>query len=127
MNNFSVRLNKRDFTGVQSLPVGVTFTPGRMTWSMDGGPLECEIKATGSVASLWELAELLRNGIEILDEQGQPCWWGFIEQINLQNGAVGVAVDLENMSNKVRCRYTFTGDKNTSTETVTDWASNAVR
>ncbi len=76
------------------------------TWDEIGG---CD---TAELAG-WNLARvdlaqalgLLRCGVELVDESGIPCWWGYVEKIELFNGKHGAVCSLDEMSNRVKVDY----------------------
>ncbi len=124
MRNLSVVFLSRDGTARQLPPAGVRLTVKRLRWNMIGGPAECEIEATGPISARWELAELLRYGVEIVDEHGEAVWWGYLSRVEIQDKRITTAIDIETMFNAVRARYQLTDVEKTSEE-ATAWATDA--
>ncbi len=83
-----------------------------------GGPNRAEIKATGSVNDLFELIEYLRYAVEIYDDSGRACWWGYINEVQINTGKIRFGVSLETMYNKVAVY--FGAGHNTATASDTD-------
>lgn len=95
-----------------------------------GGPLEAVLEARGDDLDLWQLVNLLRAGVTILTDEGDPAWWGYVSKIELEVrhpstpdiGRITCGVDLDGMYNFVRVAYTRL-DTGTGEETGdrTDW------
>ncbi len=76
------------------------------TWDEIGG---CD---TADVAG-WNLNRvdlaaalaLLRCGVELVDESEIPCWWGYVEKIELYNGKTGAVCSLDEITNRVKVDY----------------------
>lgn len=78
----------------------------KATWADLGGCDQAELAGwnLGRVDLAGALG-LLRCGVELVDESELPCWWGFVEKIELYQGRTGAVCDLDQMSNRVRVRY----------------------
>ncbi len=76
------------------------------TWDEIGG---CD---TAELAG-WNLARvdlaqalgLLRCGVELVDESEIPCWWGYVEKIEIFNGKNGAVCSLDELSNRIKVDY----------------------
>lgn len=87
------------------------FLPGarleveRLRWQAQGGPLDGVIAVQGAADSPGALAQLLRCPVMVADPSGGPCWWGFVEavEVPLQTGLA--VIDLAEMSNRVAVHY----------------------
>lgn len=76
-------------------------------WSAVGGPDLARLSGTSEGRlDLARALGLLRCGVELVDESGQACWWGYVERVELWAGAVGAVCDLNAMTNRVRVSYT---------------------
>lgn len=104
---FTVKIYKRDFTAQLALD-GLTLLPRSYTFLDEGGPEQAQIDVTGGREDLWELVELLRCPVEILDEDSEVVWWGFLSQAEIHDGAMVDAVSLEGMYNRLALAYTET-------------------
>lgn len=125
MKNLSVAFFGRDGVSRQQAPAGVTLSVKRLRWHMTGGPAECEIEATGFISARWELAEMLRYGVEVLDAHGEAVWWGYVSRVEINDNRVSTALDIETMYNAVRARYQLASGETSSSE-VTAWATDSV-
>lgn len=73
-------------------------------WSIFGGPLLAEVSAPVN-ADAWDAATLLRCPVEIVDDNGESVWWGYVNEVKIPGKLVTVGVSLDNMYNKVRATY----------------------
>ncbi len=75
-------------------------------WDEIGGCDQAELAGwnLGRI-DLAQALNLLRCGVELTDESEIPCWWGYVERIELYNGKTGAVCDLDLMSNRIRVRY----------------------
>lgn len=96
-----------------------------------GGPFEAMIEVTGNDLDIWELLEYLRRPVEIIADEGDAVWWGYVAQVDLvaRNPysqipqRVRVGVSLDDMYNRVAVAYEVI-DFNTyaGTRATTAWA-----
>lgn len=77
----------------------------RYRWSVFGGPVSAEVRVSGPEHALWTTLEWLRRPITLRNGAGQPVWWGYIQEIELQIGKRVVGRSLDKMANKVRIAY----------------------
>ena len=121
---FYISFTRRDFSG-PVMPV-VDLEPERLTWSAFGGADWALINARGPVQNLLELASLLRCGVEVVDQQSTPVWWGFVDEVTIFLARVQVRVTLDNFFNQVRVRYSFISpDNKLADQLETSSAANA--
>lgn len=126
---FTTEILQRDFS--QPVLIGLPVEPVHLTWSAFGGPERAELVVSGRADQLLDLVSLLRCGVTVRDGQGEPAWWGYIEEVQVQLEAVEVRVTLQDLANRVSVQYDYTspdtlpGDRNL-TEVVDDLRSQAV-
>lgn len=120
-----VRVLERNFSEPFSVPP-VRYAPKWYTWHAIGGPRAAEIGVSGSAEALWEMVEKLRCPIEVLNEQGEACWWGFINEVQIGIGAWSIGVSLETMYNRVAVAYSLVnpGSATVGTRATTTWTQN---
>lgn len=73
----------------------------RLTWSWLGGPESALLEAEPAAAE----EALLGCPLSILDEDGTPCWWGYIHSLERYHGRVGLRLSLEEVANRVAVTY----------------------
>lgn len=112
-------IQRRDFTDLIIQPE-LDFAVERYNWSTTGGPKQARITATGDRAELFSLLNHLRAPVEILNDNGEAVWWGFINAVNINWDGIGFGCDLDSMSNDVAVAYT---DQNIRFTTA--WSSDA--
>ncbi len=49
-----------------------------------GGPEKAELLVDGPKDELLDLVNLLRCGVTVRDGQGEPVWWGYIEEVQVE-------------------------------------------
>lgn len=101
----------------------VELEPEDYDWDVLGGPKTARIRTHGNATELWELIEWLRCPIEILDENLEAVWWGFVKEIEIQIGAITIGVSLDGMANKVAVAYSYVepGSNTTGSRATTAW------
>jgi hypothetical protein len=114
----SVSLWRRDFTAELATP-RMTFAVMRHSWRAIGGPHQATIRATGDLRALWELIETLRYPIELVDEHGEPRWWGYVAEAEVRVEGIAISVSLDSMANRVAVAYAYTTEQNPSGERAT--------
>lgn len=107
-------------------PPGVTFKIKPYSWRDIGGPLQARIEATGDEASLWGLMGWLRYGVEIIDDAGEAVWWGYVQAVRIEVGALTISYSLANMVNRVRVAYQQRNADGTVSRSITTDADNAL-
>ncbi len=113
---FTTEILERDFT--QPVPLRLPVRPIHLTWSGFGGPEKAELLVVGPKDELLDLVNLLRCGVTVRDGQGEPVWWGYIEEVQVELEKVEVRVSLEDLANRVSVQYEYTspdtlpGDRN---------------
>src|SRR5512146_2834294 len=104
----SVNILNRDFTRPIITPqVNIEVTS--YVWNARGGTEEANVTCYGTHEELWKLAGYLRCPIEIVDEFNQAVWWGYVHEVTIKDGALGVGISLETMNNKVAALYVRAG------------------
>lgn len=98
----------------------VQFQPLSWTNNIDGGPKNAEIRGWGSIEALIDAFSWLGKIGWIYDENGEPCWWGYIESVELSGVGVSMGLTLESMFNAVQVQYTVVGETETR---KTEWAT----
>ena len=125
---FTTEIMQRDFS--QPMPISMPIRPVHLTWSAFGGPERAELVVSGQADQLLDLVNLLRCGVAVRDGQGEPVWWGYIEEVQVALEAVEVRVSLADLANRVSVQYDYTspdtlpGDRNL-TDAVDDLRSQA--
>ncbi|QRN82157.1 hypothetical protein JR338_06825 [Chloroflexota bacterium] len=113
---FTTEILQRDFT--QPIHLRLPVRPIHLTWSAFGGPEKAELLVDGPKDELLDLVNLLRCGVTVRDGQGEPVWWGYIEEVQVELEEVEVRVSLEDLANQVSVQYDYTspatlpGDRN---------------
>ncbi len=100
-----VRFLQRGLTLEQVLPAGLDVDVTRYSKSVYGGCATAELEITGKIEQLFELANCLRCGVEIYDDNAEMVWWGYVERVEIPNKDVLIVVDLDEMHNKVAVAY----------------------
>lgn len=105
----------------------LAFTVGPYAHHAVGGPRRAEITATGGVADLLALPELLRCPVEIYDNDGQLVWWGLVNEVRMEVGALTLSTSLDQMANRVAVAYTLVeaGEEGVGVRATTEWAEDA--
>jgi hypothetical protein len=120
-----VRVLERNFSEPLSVPA-VRYTPKWYSWRAIGGPYAAEVGVSGTPEALWEMIEKLRCPVEIVDEQGEACWWGFVNAVQIGIGPWSIGVSLETMFNRVAMAYSLVnpGSQTVGTRATTSWVQN---
>lgn len=79
----------------------VTYEVKHYSFKAIGGPLRCDIEATGDLQSLWQLSMKLRERVEIMNDLGTVVWWGYVHEVQI--GGDGITMD--GMANRVAVKY----------------------
>jgi hypothetical protein len=110
MNPFTVELERRDFSGPVALDLPVK--PVQMGWSAFGGPKTAELHVRGKAEDLIDLTGLLRCGVMVRDAQGEPVWWGYVDDVLIRLGDVTIRVAMKELANRVSVRYAYLSPDN---------------
>lgn len=123
---FSVRILKRDFSAPLNLD-GLALRVISYSFHEEGGPEQADLEALGGREDLWELVELLRCPIEIMDEEQEVVWWGFLSQAEIHDGKMVDAVSLDEMFNRLAEAATLSipGVSTPGDRFTTAWAEDA--
>ena len=77
------------------------------SWAAEGGPEAARLEGmSGRWLNLPSALELLRCGVELVDENGAGAWWGYVSAVEMRAGHMSVKADLDLMSNRVKLNYT---------------------
>lgn len=98
----------------------LVFQPVRYSHRAQGGPEAAEIAVRGDREALFGLLGLLGSEGRLLNPEGDPVWWGFVEALDLHVGAVSFGVSLEPMANAIKVTYAEGGQYY-----ETDWVLDA--
>lgn len=110
---------KRDFSDLIVVP-DLVFTIEKYSWHTVGGPKLATITAVGNQEALFQLVNLTRAPIEIINDKGEAVWWGYLSALTINYGDINYGVDIETMSNRVAVAYT---DQNI--RYTTQWSGDA--
>jgi hypothetical protein len=114
----------RDFSTQPIRPLDLRVN--KLTWSAFGGPDEAILSAGSTADRLLEYASLLRCPIMIAEDYTTPSWWGFIDRITIRFESFQYEIDLDNLYNWVKVKYSFISpDNKLSEQYETTPASNA--
>lgn len=117
-----VELRTRDFTAPLITP-RLELIPRRYSSQAVGGPEYAELSALGAEMELRQLKEWLRCPLVISTVDHEPCWWGYIESVEAQYGAVWRGWSLRPMANRVAVSYQVAqGGTASGLEAMTGWA-----
>lgn len=92
------------------LPLPLPVQVARLTWGLPGGARRAQVQAplppTWSPRQAAEWGEtLLRCPLTVLDEAGDPCWWGYVHGVQVLAGRVGYRLGLDDLANRVAAAY----------------------
>ncbi len=90
-----------------------------------GGPEKAEIAVAGERQALQTVMRWLDYKIVIINDVGDPVWWGRIEEATINRGGTEKGVNLDSMANRVKVLYTTEDGDGNSVAVETDWAEHA--
>jgi len=108
MDTMTVRLYERDFS--LRAPERFEMQVERLTWKSSGGPAAAWLSGAildeswGVQAALWA-QDVLRRPVEIRDQSGSLAWWGYVHRVEVQQGPLTLAYDLDELANRVCVDY----------------------
>lgn len=105
MSGFDIIVYDRN-GAIVPLPAGAVALPQRWAAKAMGGPYDAEIRIDGPRAALFGLSAWLGYEVRIVNREGQPVWWGDIEEIELTISGLTLGVSLANFANRIQIRYT---------------------
>jgi len=114
-----VNLYNRDFSELAVQP-DVRFIVDRYSMSVFGGPKQATLQISGEPEKLFEMINHMRAPVEIVNDQGDVVWWGYVSNISINTSAGAFNVDLDTMSNNVAVAYTYQDVRYT-----TQWSDDA--
>jgi hypothetical protein len=118
---FTTDFQRRDFSG--PVVLGLPVLSKNLSWTAFGGPERAELKVSGPAEKLMALTGLLRCGVIIRDSQGEPVWWGYVEDVEIELEDLEVRVSLADLANQVSMRYDFISpDNRVGDRSLTDTA-----
>lgn len=103
---YSIRLQDSTFADTP-LPPDIEVAVQRYGVAAIGGPTTADIELSGPMAQLCEALRWLRYGVTIVNGQGLPVWWGYVEGVEIVAGALWDRVSLESMWNRVAVTYAY--------------------
>jgi hypothetical protein len=112
-------LFNRDFSEIV-VPPALDFKVQRYSWSDQGGPLLATIEASGDRTALFSMINHLRGAVEIINDLGDPVWWGYVSEVTIHLKEINYGVDMETMFNNVAVAFT-----NSSLRFTTQWLGDA--
>lgn len=118
------RVNLYDAAGS---PVLTTLEMAAKRWSDSerGGPDAASIEVSGGLERLAEVRGWLGFGVEIVGDGGAPLWWGFVNEVEIRDGASALSLSLQDLANRVAVAYTVVGATGANDRQTTAWASDA--
>jgi hypothetical protein len=120
---FTVDLYNRSFASFS--PHALTVKPARYSSKAIGGCAEAELVVEGDPTALWDTLDWLRFWVVIRNEHRTPVWWGIVVQAQVNLGAVGVGVDLEEVRNRIKVAYTESQADGSQLRKTTAWAEDS--
>ncbi len=106
MERLSVLLYQRDFQ--LSAPWPHPLRVERLSWCADGGPqsaLLCASLPAGSAELQLLAGNLLRCPVQVFDESGSACWWGYVSAVEVCQGQLASRVCLDQLVNRAAVSY----------------------
>lgn len=94
--------SSRDFTARIEHPFD--FSVDSFEWTLNGGPYLAELTAPMN-EDTWDAASLLRCPVQIIGEDSEPIWWGYVNEVKIPGASFTLGVSLEYMYNRVRVTY----------------------
>jgi hypothetical protein len=114
----SLSIHLDDLTAItQDMKVAVK----TYSWNVTGGPKLANVEITGG--DVWSLLRWVGKRIEIRNSNQKKVWWGYVEEVLVNDGATSNGLSIREMYNRVRVAYTYELF-GVETEGVTDWAVN---
>jgi hypothetical protein len=83
-----------------------TLTPTRYSHAAMGGPDTAEIAVSGDSGSLADALTWLAHHVLILNDGGQPVWWGVVQAVSLRLDGVEYELDASEIVNCMAVVYT---------------------
>jgi hypothetical protein len=98
------------------------------SWSAIGGPDYATIQAAGDERTIQFAAQMLRYGVEILDNHGRALWWGYLHGVEMRVRNRVLRIDLGGLWNSITLEYNELagGASGTGTRVLTSAAQDAV-
>ncbi len=75
------------------------------SWNVTGGPKLAEVEV--SKGDVWALLRWLGKRIEIRNSNQRRVWWGYVEEVFVDDGATSYGLSLRLMFNRVRVAYVY--------------------
>jgi len=92
----------RNFSG--TIPVNMDIDIERYSFHMIGGPDTATFRIQ-PLADKWELTKMLRYPVDILGEDGQKKWWGYVNRVTIPHGNIRVGLGLDRLYNSVKVKH----------------------
>lgn len=113
----------RDFTA--ALETNFVWKVESFDWSIEGGPKSAELTAEMNDDS-WDAATLLRCPVEIIDDDSDAVWWGYVASVQIPTkGDIQVGTSLDQMYNSVKVSYAYlpAGESNARQQLTTTFST----
>lgn len=107
-------------------PHGVRFEVEKMSKSFRGGSKNASIKAYGPSNNLFDLIHCIFNHIEVIDQSGNPVWFGKITEVHIYLGDYLVGINLEEVFNAIKIIYTTSNSPAGVEYQETEWREDAL-
>jgi len=102
----TVRFKNRDSLNEDALILqGITASATGMSWEAQGGPKRARLQLAGPDMALWQAYQMLRYGVEIRNQLGEPIWWGYVHSVDINVASLSFGLSLDNMSNSIAVNY----------------------
>ncbi|MDT8898360.1 choice-of-anchor R domain-containing protein [Thermanaerothrix sp. 4228-RoL] len=91
-------------------PLRLPMQVARLTWGLPGGARRARLQAplppgwSPRQAAEWGKT-LLRCPLTVLNAAGDPCWWGYVHAVQVEQGQVGYRLSLDDLANRIAATY----------------------
>lgn len=116
----TVEFADRSFTPLDR-PSNLRFTVEPYSMRAVGGPDAAKITVKGHKTAIWRLLQWLRYDVTIRNKNNTPCWWGYIDSVEIEVGALTLSMGLTEMFNRIRIKYSY-DRAGIQYSAVTNWA-----
>lgn len=119
---FSVRLKE---LGGREFITQLALSPERWSAMEMGGCDQAMIGVSGATERLMEVLGWLGVDVEIYNASGSLVWWGYVDEVTVQNGVLALRRSLDEFANRVAVAYSYTDGSQASQRGTTDWDEDA--
>lgn len=120
---FDVKWQAPDsLTTVKPPGEGLDYLVDYYSKSVWGGPKGCRLQVVdGSIYDFWNFVPYLGYGFIIYDNiQAKAVWWGRLNKLKINDGALEITVSMDDFANKIKVISNYLGQRVT-----TDWGTDA--